>query len=191
MGRVKLLYRLVSWQWSERRRRWLTMSMCARGTTKSTESCRWPRCWLAWPCSNNPAVEAQRKSSDEEEGSHLNNLTVWTTATRAGNDGTCGTGTGEVVAQNRWYWESVVQKVCEREIGSGLFSQRSVSKNKMFLPNVCFVLSQHKWCKVFTKLRSIRGSSRDTQPSMNLSWMLNDFTHSKARTWCWADAFSQ
>lgn len=62
---LKLLS-FLSWQLSERRRRWLTASMCARGTTRSTESCRCPRWRLAWPCSNGPAVETQRRSSDED-----------------------------------------------------------------------------------------------------------------------------
>lgn len=64
---VKLLCPPVSWQWLERRRRWLTASMCAQGTTKSTESCRWLRYWLDWLCWNNLAVEMQRRSSDHDE----------------------------------------------------------------------------------------------------------------------------
>lgn len=53
------------WQWSVRKRRWLTASMCARGTTRSTESWLCPRCWLDSLCSSSRAAGTPRRSSEQ------------------------------------------------------------------------------------------------------------------------------
>lgn len=62
------------WQWSVRRRRWLTASMCARGTTRSTASSQCPRFWLGSLCSSSRAAEMPRRSSEQipGPGSNLN-----------------------------------------------------------------------------------------------------------------------
>lgn len=54
----------VSWQWSVRKRSWLTAWTYVRGTTRFMESCLSLRCWLAWPCWKSHVAGTLRRSSE-------------------------------------------------------------------------------------------------------------------------------